>query len=81
MNIILAWVLHYLVARLREPSTWTALSAIGILYGLPSGTVDAVAQIVGGVLALAGVLMPERGHKAPVEDAPPARTVGGGDGA
>ncbi|MFM2450115.1 MAG: hypothetical protein RIS44_2565 [Pseudomonadota bacterium] len=46
--------------RLREPSTWAGLSALGLLFGLPPGTVDLAAQVVIGVAGLAGVVMPEK---------------------
>lgn len=49
----------FILNRIKEPSTWTALSAIGILFGLPAGTVDGIAQILGGVAALVGILAPE----------------------
>lgn len=49
----------FIVNRIKEPSTWVALSAIAALFGAPPGSVDAVHQIVAGVAALVGVLMPE----------------------
>lgn len=45
--------------RLREPSTWAGLSVIGVLVGLPPGTLEAAGQIVGGVAALGAIFMPE----------------------
>lgn len=45
--------------RLKEPSTLAGLSALALLFGLPPGTVDAIAQIVGGAAALAAVFLPE----------------------
>lgn len=54
--------MNYVINRLKEPSTWTALGVIGALMGLPVGTVDAVHAIAGGVLALLGVLLPEGNH-------------------
>lgn len=45
--------------RLREPSTWAGLSALGVLFGVPPGTFDLAAQVVIGVAGLAGVVMPE----------------------
>lgn len=53
-----------ILARLREPSTWAGLSAVGLLFGLPPGTVDAVGQIVGGVAALAAIALPEKFGRA-----------------
>ena len=53
-------VLRYIAARLKEPSTLAGLSALGLLFGLPPGTVDLAAQIIGGVAGLAAVVMPDR---------------------
>lgn len=53
--------MNYLLARIKEPSTWTALGALGLLLGIPTGTIDAVHMIAGGVAALLGVLLPENG--------------------
>ncbi|MBI1623931.1 hypothetical protein KUF54_07185 [Comamonas sp. Y33R10-2] len=46
--------------RLREPSTWAGLSALGILFGVPEAAVGAVGQIVGGVAALGAIVLAER---------------------
>jgi hypothetical protein len=51
--------MKYIIERIKEPSTWTALGAIGLLLGLPAGTVDAVHMLIGGAAALAGIFMPE----------------------
>lgn len=48
-----------IIKRIKEPSTWAGLSALGLLFGLPVGTVDALAQILGGVAALAAIVLPE----------------------
>lgn len=45
--------------RLREPSTMAGLSALALLFGLPTGTIDAIAQIVGGIAAVAAIVVPE----------------------
>lgn len=55
--------LQRIINRLREPSTWAGLSALGLLFGLPPGTFDAIGQIVGGVGALAAILLPEAGQE------------------
>lgn len=52
--------MNYIINRIKEPSTWTALGAIAVLFGVPAGTVDAVHMIAGGVAALLGVLLPEK---------------------
>lgn len=47
--------------RLKEPSTMAGLGALALLFGLPAGTVDLLAQVVGGVAGLAAILLPESG--------------------
>ena len=49
--------------RLREPSTWAGISMLGVVFGLPPGTIDLVGQVIGGVAGLAAVVLGER--KAP----------------
>lgn len=49
-----------ILQRLREPSTWAGLSALGVVFGLPSGTVDLLGQVVAGVAGLAAVFLRER---------------------
>ena len=46
--------------RLKEPSTWAGLAVLGTLFGVPPGTVEAAAQVAGGVAALAAIFLPER---------------------
>jgi hypothetical protein len=48
-----------LLNRLREPSTWAGISILAALFGIPPGTIDLVAQVVGGVAALAAMALPE----------------------
>ncbi len=48
-----------ILQRLREPSTWAGLSALGLVLGLPPGTIDAIGQLVGGLAAVAAVFLPE----------------------
>lgn len=45
--------------RLREPSTMAGLSALALLFGLPTGTIEAIAQLIGGAAALAAIVLPE----------------------
>ena len=52
-----------LLRRVREPSTWAGLSALGLIFGMPPGTFEAVGQVLGGVAALAAVLLPEAGQE------------------
>lgn len=49
--------------RLREPSTWAGLSVLGVIFGLPPGTIDLLGQVLGGVAGLAAIVLGER--KAP----------------
>lgn len=65
---------QFIFARLREPSSLAAISALGLLFGLPPGTVDLAAQVVGGVAGLAAIAVSERGTKpaAPPQPAMPA---------
>lgn len=51
--------LQSIIKRLREPSTWAGVSVLGVLFGLPPGTFEAVGQIVGGVAALGAIFLPE----------------------
>lgn len=48
-----------IIKRMREPSTWAGIAALGLLFGLPPGTIEAVGQVIGGVAALAAIVMPE----------------------
>jgi hypothetical protein len=49
-----------LLQRLKEPSTMAGLSALALLFGLPPGVIDSVAQIIGGAAALAAVVLKEK---------------------
>lgn len=48
-----------ILARLREPSTWAGISALGLIVGLPPGTVEVAGQVVGAVAAVGAILLPE----------------------
>lgn len=52
--------MKYFLNRLREPSTWAAISALGVVFGLPPGTVDLVAQVVVGVTGLTAIVLKDR---------------------
>lgn len=52
-------VIHFF-QRIKEPSTWAGIAALGVLFGLPAGTVEAMGQVVGGVAALAAIFLPEK---------------------
>jgi len=46
--------------RFREPSTWAGISALGLIFGLPPGTIELVGQVIGGVAGIAAIVMPEQ---------------------
>lgn len=48
-----------MIQRLREPSTWAGIAALGLIFGLPPGTIEAVGQIIGGAAALGAIFLPE----------------------
>ncbi|MCV2361659.1 hypothetical protein LNV08_22060 [Paucibacter sp. TC2R-5] len=52
-------IAQYIAARLREPSTLSGLAAVGVLFGLPAGTVDAGAAVVAGACAVLAVVLPD----------------------
>lgn len=52
------------VDRLKEPSTWAGLSVLGVLFGLPPGTIDLAGQVVGGVAGLVAMFLKERAKNA-----------------
>jgi len=49
-----------IIERLREPSTWAGLSVLGVLFGLPPGTIDLAGQVIGGIAGLVSIVMTER---------------------
>lgn len=54
--------LKNILSRFREPSTWAGIAALGVVFGLPPGTVELFGQIIGGVAGLAAILLPEHGE-------------------
>lgn len=46
--------------RIREPSTWAGIAALGAVLGLPAGTIDLVGQVVMGVGGLAAIVLREK---------------------
>lgn len=49
-----------ILKRLSEPSTWAGISALGLVFGLPPGTIDLVGQVVGGIAGLVAIFAPEK---------------------
>lgn len=74
MSVIL-WIL----ARLKEPSSWGGLSVIMAMLGvnLPAGGIDAIIQLLAAVAAAVAVFVPERGKSNTAEKS----TVADGEGA
>lgn len=52
--------LKYLLSRLREPSTAAGLSVIGVLVGLPPGSIDLVTQVVVSAAAAYAAFVPDK---------------------
>ena len=50
---------NYIIARIREPSTWAALSVLGAFFGMPPGTPELLQQVAVGIAGLVAVLAPE----------------------
>lgn len=46
--------------RLKEPSTWAGLSVLGLVFGLPPGTVELIGQVLGGAAGLAAIVLKEK---------------------
>lgn len=49
-----------LLRRVREPSTWAGIAAIGALFGIPSEAINLVAQVAMGAGGLAAIVMSEK---------------------
>jgi hypothetical protein len=47
------------LARIREPSTWAGLAALGALFGLPADAVPLVGQVVMAVGGIAAIVLKE----------------------
>ncbi|WP_183026971.1 hypothetical protein [Variovorax sp. UMC13] len=48
-----------ILKRIREPSTWAGIAALGALFGIPADTIGLVGQVAMGVGGLAAVLLSE----------------------
>lgn len=49
-----------ILRRVREPSTWAGLAALGALFGLPADTIGLVGQVVMGAGGLAAMILAEK---------------------
>ena len=54
-NKYLQWVIN----RLKEPSTMAGLSCVGVILGLPPGTLEIGTQLIVAAAAAAAVVFPE----------------------
>lgn len=51
-------VLSYLVARLKEASTWAGVAPILLAIGVPAGTVPLIVQVGMALAGAAAILIP-----------------------
>ncbi len=49
--------MDYFLNRIREPSTWAGIAALGALFGLPSEIIGMVGQVAMGMGGIAAVLL------------------------
>lgn len=54
--------MKFIINRLREPSTWAGLSALGVLFGVPPGTLDLIAQVGVGAAGLLAIALKDGGN-------------------
>lgn len=47
------------LSRLREPSTWAGISALGLVFGLPPGTLELAGQVIGCAAGIGAIVLPE----------------------
>jgi hypothetical protein len=52
--------MDYFLKRIREPSTWAGIAAMGALFGLPADTIGLVGQVVMGAGGLAAIVLSEK---------------------
>lgn len=54
--------MHYIIKRLREPSTWGGLGMllVSLGMGIPPGAIEAVTSIGVGVAGLASIFLGEK---------------------
>lgn len=52
-------LLRLLQIRTKEPSTWAGLAALGLVLGLPAGTIETAGQIMAGVAGMIAIILPE----------------------
>lgn len=52
---------NLILNRIKEPSTWTAISVLCMFFGVPPGVPEFVQQIAVAGAGLVGILLPENG--------------------
>lgn len=50
--------MSYFLKRIREPSTWAGIAAMGAVFGIPPEYVNLTGQIAMGVGGLVAILLP-----------------------
>lgn len=48
-----------ILKRVREPSTWAGIAALGALFGIPADTIGLIGQVAMGVGGLAAIALSE----------------------
>jgi len=51
------------INRIKEPSTWSGLSILAAMFGLPPGTLDAMVSVGVSVGAIGAIFLPEKSTK------------------
>jgi len=57
-------MLHYIVTRLKEPSTFAGLSGLALAFGISTDLYNAVAGAVAAVAGLLAIVLADRADKA-----------------
>lgn len=52
--------MNTILDRIKEPSTWAGLSVLGLVFGLPPGTIELIGQVLGGAAGLAAIVLKEK---------------------
>ena len=52
--------LHWLLARLKEPSTYAGLSGLALAFGISNEVYTAASTALAGVAAMAAILLADR---------------------
>lgn len=48
------------INRFKEPSSWAGIAVLATMFGVPSGTAEAVVQAAVAVCAAVAILAPEK---------------------